>query len=181
MAGWHLCFNGHEFEQAPGIGDGQGGVSCCCPWGHKESKTERVNNSITLRTTMSHMNLGERSHKYLDHNRHVPKSPQRPGPVLQLLILFSDFWNRALPPFAPLLSSLSVLKLFVCFVRLLPPGSPTSRPLLRLSLLEGYLGISIPQALVDTPVSLSFKFKSLPSSPGLSRGDEQSLAHSGPQ
>ena len=70
MAGWHLCFNGHEFEQAPGIGDGQGGVSCCCPWGHKESKTERVNNSITLRTTVSHMNLGEGSHKYLDHNRH---------------------------------------------------------------------------------------------------------------
>ena len=29
-------FNGHEFEQAPGVGDGQGGLSCCSPWGHKE-------------------------------------------------------------------------------------------------------------------------------------------------
>ena len=150
---WHHQLDGNVFEQALGVGDEQRSLVCSIQW----------------------------SHKYLDHNRHVPKSPQRPGPVLQLLILFSDFWNRALPPFAPLLSSLSVLKLFVCFVRLLPPGSPTSRPLLGLSLLEGYLGISIPQALVDTPVSLSFKFKSLPSSPGLSRGDEQSLAHSGPQ
>jgi len=34
----------HEFEQAPGIGDGQGGPVCCSPWGHKESNmTERLN------------------------------------------------------------------------------------------------------------------------------------------
>lgn len=124
--------------------------------GHKESKTEQVdNNSITLRTATSHMNLGGGSHKYLDHNRHVPKSPQRPGPMLQLLILFSDFWNRALPPFAPLMSSLLALKLFGCFIRLLPPGSPTSRPLIRLSLLEGYLGVSILQVPLDSPVVTS--------------------------
>ena len=30
---------GHEFEQAPGVGDGQGGLACCGPWGHKESDT----------------------------------------------------------------------------------------------------------------------------------------------
>ena len=29
--------DGHEFEQAPGVGDGQGGLVCCSPWGHKES------------------------------------------------------------------------------------------------------------------------------------------------
>ena len=28
-----------EFEQAPGVGDGQGGLACCSPWGHKESDT----------------------------------------------------------------------------------------------------------------------------------------------
>ena len=28
--------NGHEFEQAPGVGDGQGSQACCSPWGHKE-------------------------------------------------------------------------------------------------------------------------------------------------
>ena len=31
--------NGHEFEQAPGVGDGQGSLACCSPWGHKESDT----------------------------------------------------------------------------------------------------------------------------------------------
>ena len=31
--------NGHEFEQVPGVGDGQGGLACCSPWGHKELDT----------------------------------------------------------------------------------------------------------------------------------------------
>ena len=39
MVGWCHWLNGHEFEQAPGIGDGQGGLACCSPWGHKESDT----------------------------------------------------------------------------------------------------------------------------------------------
>ena len=44
MIGWHYRLNGHEFEQAPGIGDGQGGLACCSPWGLKESDTtEQLN------------------------------------------------------------------------------------------------------------------------------------------
>ena len=44
MAGWHHRLNGHEFEQAPGVGDGQGGLTCCSPWGCKElDRTERLN------------------------------------------------------------------------------------------------------------------------------------------
>ena len=44
MVGWHHLLNGHEFEQALGVGDGQGGLVCCSPWGHKESEmTERLN------------------------------------------------------------------------------------------------------------------------------------------
>ena len=39
MVGWHHQLNGHEFEQAPGDGDGQGGLACCSPWGRKESDT----------------------------------------------------------------------------------------------------------------------------------------------
>ena len=40
MVGWHQRLNGHEFEQIPGVGDGQGGLA----WGCKESdKTERLN------------------------------------------------------------------------------------------------------------------------------------------
>ena len=36
MLGWHHRLNGHEFEQAPGDGEGQGGLVCCSPWGPKE-------------------------------------------------------------------------------------------------------------------------------------------------
>ena len=37
MVGWYHRLNGHEFEQALGVGDGQGGLACCSPWGRKES------------------------------------------------------------------------------------------------------------------------------------------------
>ena len=44
MVGWHHWLCGHEFEQAPGVGDGQGSLVCCSPWGSKESDTtERLN------------------------------------------------------------------------------------------------------------------------------------------
>ena len=39
MVGWHHQFDGHEFEQASGIEDGQGSLACCSPWGCKESDT----------------------------------------------------------------------------------------------------------------------------------------------
>ena len=39
MVGWHHRLNGHEFEQAPGVGDEQGSLASCSPWGHKESDT----------------------------------------------------------------------------------------------------------------------------------------------
>ena len=41
---WHHQLNGHKFEQAPGVGDGQGSLVRCSPWGLKESDmTERLN------------------------------------------------------------------------------------------------------------------------------------------
>ena len=44
MVGWHHLLNGHVSEQAPGAGDGQGGLVCSGPWGWKESDTtERLN------------------------------------------------------------------------------------------------------------------------------------------
>ena len=39
MVGWHHWLDGHEFEQAPGVGDGQGSLAFCSPWGRKESDT----------------------------------------------------------------------------------------------------------------------------------------------
>ena len=44
MVGWHHQLNGHGFGQTPGVGDGQGGLTCCGSWGRKESDTtERLN------------------------------------------------------------------------------------------------------------------------------------------
>ena len=44
MVGWHHRPNGHEFEQALGVGDGQGGLVCCSSWSRKESDmTEELN------------------------------------------------------------------------------------------------------------------------------------------
>ena len=46
MVGWHHQLNGHEFDQTPGDGDGQGSLGCCSLWGHKESdRTEQLNNN----------------------------------------------------------------------------------------------------------------------------------------
>ena len=44
MVGWHYQLNRHEFEQAPRVGDGQGSLVCCSPWGRKElDMTEQLN------------------------------------------------------------------------------------------------------------------------------------------
>ena len=48
MVGWHHRLNGHGFGWTPGVGDGQGGLACCSPWGRKESDTtERLNRTLT--------------------------------------------------------------------------------------------------------------------------------------
>ena len=41
MIGWPHQLDGHGFEQTPGVGDGQGGLECCRPWGCKESHTTK--------------------------------------------------------------------------------------------------------------------------------------------
>ena len=44
MVTWHHQLNGPEFEQAAGVGDGQGSLACCSPWRSREQDmTERVN------------------------------------------------------------------------------------------------------------------------------------------
>jgi len=46
MVGRHHPLNGHDFEQAPGDGEGQGNLACCSPWGHKQwDTTEWQNNN----------------------------------------------------------------------------------------------------------------------------------------
>ena len=48
MVGWHHRLDGHEFEQALGVGDGQGGLACCTPWCCKESDTRVTELNLTV-------------------------------------------------------------------------------------------------------------------------------------
>ena len=41
MGKWHHRLDGHEFDQAPGVGDGQGSLACRSPWGLEESDTTK--------------------------------------------------------------------------------------------------------------------------------------------
>ena len=51
--GWMaLRLNGHEFEQALGVGEGQGTLACCSPWGHKEYDTEQLNTNTHVNPHM---------------------------------------------------------------------------------------------------------------------------------
>ena len=43
MVGWHHRLDAHEFEQAPGVGDGQGGLARCSPCSHKELDMGKLN------------------------------------------------------------------------------------------------------------------------------------------
>ena len=47
-AGWHHWLDGRESEWTPGVGDGQGGLTCCDSWGHKESDTTELLNWTEL-------------------------------------------------------------------------------------------------------------------------------------
>ena len=61
MVGWHHRLDGHELEQALGVGDGQGGLACCGPWGCRESDTtERLNNPNQCQVVARAMDLWER-------------------------------------------------------------------------------------------------------------------------
>ena len=48
MVGWHHQLNGHKFEQALEVGEGQGRLACCSSRGHKESDTTEQLNSIII-------------------------------------------------------------------------------------------------------------------------------------
>ena len=77
MIGWHHWFDGHEFEKALSIGDGQGSLACCSPWGHKESDTNdwtKLNNKTNEPPILNHLHSWK---------------------ALQLLLLKEDLRNLA--------------------------------------------------------------------------------------
>ena len=72
MVGWHHWFDGHEFEQAPGDGEGQGNLACYSAWGFKElDLTEQLNDEgshfrcVWLYVIMDHSPPGSSVHRIL--------------------------------------------------------------------------------------------------------------------
>ena len=68
MVGWHHWLDGHESEQAPGDGEGQGSLVCCSPWGHRVGHnwvTEQCRDTRRWRRQVEFLNIGG--------NRHVMK------------------------------------------------------------------------------------------------------------
>ena len=67
MVGWHHQLGEHEFDQAPGVGDGQGGLACCSSWGHNKSDmTDRLNS-----TEHSVWRLQLQNKKYIHIHIHI--------------------------------------------------------------------------------------------------------------
>ena len=52
MVGWHHGLNGHLFEQALGVADGQRSLACCSPWGHKELDTTEHPNYVSRQNSL---------------------------------------------------------------------------------------------------------------------------------
>ena len=75
MAGWHHWLNGHGFGWTPGVGDGQGGLACCSPWGCKESDTtERLNNKQQQQTyKMERRFAGLQAEQLFPHGSPTPR------------------------------------------------------------------------------------------------------------
>ena len=64
MVGWHHWLDGNESEQAPGVGDGQGNLACCSPWGCKELDTTERLKWTEMRNCLYIRDIDPKSHTY---------------------------------------------------------------------------------------------------------------------
>ena len=85
VAGWHHRLNGHEFEQAPGVGHGQGRLVCCSPWGLKELNRLINWTKLTEHSKMAGIEWKTSSHSF---------SPAHLAPSLSLYV--TKFLHRYL-------------------------------------------------------------------------------------
>ena len=65
MVGWHHRLNGCEFEQAPGVGDGQESLACCSPWGRKELDTTEHSNGTEHSCRVAVIKNGHKASAFL--------------------------------------------------------------------------------------------------------------------
>ena len=82
MIGWHHRLNGHAFEQTLGVGDGQGSLVCCSPWGCKESDTtERLNtNSHCANTSLPEVMTAQKGWEDTEEDGFEIRNPYLPEP-----------------------------------------------------------------------------------------------------
>ena len=57
MVGWHHQLNGHELGQTPGDGEGQGGLTCCSPWGLRVRHDQVTEQQQMFNTYLDHLYL----------------------------------------------------------------------------------------------------------------------------
>ena len=96
MVGWHLWCDEHEFEQALGVGEGQGSLACCSPWGRKESgMTEPLNWTEITYNIVLILILGVQHtdliYVYIEKDDHS-KSSWHPSPhLVKIFFFFQSF------------------------------------------------------------------------------------------
>ena len=90
MVGWRHRLNGCEFEQALGNSEGQGGLACCSPWGHRESDTtQRVNKSSATMVLLS-AGAGSLGLTHLVELKPSNSPPLTPGNIFYLFLNLTD-------------------------------------------------------------------------------------------
>ena len=115
MVGWHHQLDGHEFEQAPGVDDGQGNLMCCSPWGRqefdmteplKEPQQEQLSSPHWVLTCVLITQRGFRSPPLWSFPRLCPLSLHRPNlanippppqPPPTTLLYFNSAYSGPLP------------------------------------------------------------------------------------
>ena len=100
MVGWHHWLDGHEFEQAPGDGEGQRNLACFSPWGRKESDTTEWLNNSNSRLVGQWCHAGQ-----CRHGHRGGLNPPWPGGSdlrLKEFQFCAEFWSAPLAaPWAP--------------------------------------------------------------------------------
>ena len=86
MVGWHHWLHGHEFEQTPGVSEGQGGLMCCSPWSHKESDTTQQLNKSKHET--SSFSVWANNSKHLSWKFHAKVNMTTFWEQVQLFVYF---------------------------------------------------------------------------------------------
>ena len=96
---WHHRLNGHEFEQAPGVGDGQGGLACCSPWGHKESHTTEWLNWNELNWRTERLYSGWCQQGWRDYSQQLKSThiPSQCGPSIFKAMIVSSLFHTLRP------------------------------------------------------------------------------------